>query len=304
MIEPIAFKFNKQTASNNYFQKKNDSLSNDKVQANALTEFKALVKKLEEKEVSVLVFKDNDDLNTPDAIFPNNWISFHENKSVVLYPLYAKNRRYERRIDIIDSLRKEHNFSISKILYYSEHEDNAHFLEGTGSLILDRENKICYACLSERTNKELVVKFCEDFSFTPILFNAFQTVNKQRLKIYHTNVIMNIGITYAVVCFDAIDNVDEKEMVRDQLLKSGKDIIEINESQLDQFAGNMLQVMGDQPYLVMSLTAYNSLSKEQISRLESHNPIIYSNLSTIENYGGGSARCMMAEIFLPTKKEI
>lgn len=304
MIEPIAFKFNKQTASNNYFQKKNDSLSNDKVQANALTEFKALVKKLEEKEVSVLVFKDNDDLNTPDAIFPNNWISFHENKSVVLYPLYAKNRRYERRIDIIDSLRKEHNFSISKILDYSEHEDNAQFLEGTGSLILDRENKICYACLSERTNKELVVKFCEDFSYTPILFNAFQTVNKQRLKIYHTNVIMNIGITYAVVCFDAIDNVDEKEMVRDQLLKSGKDIIEINESQLDQFAGNMLQVMGDQPYLVMSLTAYNSLSKEQISRLESHNPIIYSNLSTIENYGGGSARCMMAEIFLPTKKEI
>ncbi len=304
MIEPIAFKFNKQTASNNYFQKKNDSLSNDKVQANALTEFKALVKKLEEKEVSVLVFKDNDDLNTPDAIFPNNWISFHENKSVVLYPLYAKNRRYERRIDIIDSLRKEHNFSISKILDYSEQEDNAQFLEGTGSLILDRENKICYACLSERTNKELVVKFCEDFSYTPILFNAFQTVNKQRLKIYHTNVIMNIGITYAVVCFDAIDNVDEKEMVRDQLLKSGKDIIEINESQLDQFAGNMLQVMGDQPYLVMSLTAYNSLSKEQISRLESHNPIIYSNLSTIENYGGGSARCMMAEIFLPTKKEI
>ena len=304
MIEPIAFKFNKQTASNNYFQKKNDSLTNDKVQANALVEFKALVRKLEEKGVSVLVFKDNDDLNTPDAIFPNNWISFHENKSVVLYPLYAKNRRYERRIDIIDSLRKEHNFSISKILDYSEFEDNAQFLEGTGSLMLDRENKICYACLSERTNKELVLKFCKDFSFTPILFNAFQTVNKERLKIYHTNVIMNIGITYAVVCFDAIDKVDEKEMVRDQLLKSGKDIIEINESQLDQFAGNMLQVMGDQPYLVMSLTAYNSLSKEQISRLESHNPIIHSNLSTVENYGGGSARCMMAEIFLPTKKEL
>ena len=304
MIEPIAFKFNKQTASNNYFQKKNDSLTNDQVQANALVEFKALVRKLEEKGVSVLVFKDNDDLNTPDAIFPNNWISFHENKSVVLYPLYAKNRRYERRIDIIDSLRKEHNFSISKILDYSEFEDNAQFLEGTGSLMLDRENKICYACLSERTNKELVLKFCKDFSFTPILFNAFQTVNKERLKIYHTNVIMNIGITYAVVCFDAIDKVDEKEMVRDQLLKSGKDIIEINESQLDQFAGNMLQVMGDQPYLVMSLTAYNSLSKEQISRLESHNPIIHSNLSTVENYGGGSARCMMAEIFLPTKKEL
>ena len=304
MIEPIAFKFNKQTASNNYFQKKNDSLTNDKVQANALVEFKALVRKLEEKGVSVLVFKDNDDLNTPDAIFPNNWISFHENKSVVLYPLYAKNRRYERRIDIIDSLRKEHNFSISKILDYSEFEDNAQFLEGTGSLMLDRENKICYACLSQRTNKELVLKFCKDFSFTPILFNAFQTVNKERLKIYHTNVIMNIGITYAVVCFDAIDKVDEKEMVRDQLLKSGKDIIEINESQLDQFAGNMLQVMGDQPYLVMSLTAYNSLSKEQISRLESHNPIIHSNLSTVENYGGGSARCMMAEIFLPTKKEL
>ena len=300
MIEPVAFQFNEQTAINNYYQKRL-TLSNAETQKKALAEFNALVNKLKDKGVNVITIKDNEDLKTPDSIFPNNWISFHEDKRIVLYPMFAKNRRYERRSDIIEDLRDQHHFYVSKIVDYSSFEDESCYLEGTGSLILDRENKLCYAAISERTNKKLVLKFCVDFNYEPVCFTANQTIKGKRLPIYHTNVMLCIGNEYAVVCLDAIDDLAEKELVRNKLFESGKDIIEITEEQKNNFAGNMLQVFGDQPYLVMSSKAYKCLTKNQLVKLSSYNTIIHSNLDTIENCGGGSARCMMAEIFLPIK---
>jgi len=300
MIEPVAFQYNEQTASNNHYQKK-PHLSNIEIQKIALLEFNSLVNKLKDKGVNIITIKDNDELKTPDSIFPNNWISFHEDKRIALYPMFAKNRRYERRSDIIETIRDKHHFYVSKIVDYSAHEDNGQFLEGTGSLLLDRENKLCYAAISERTNKELVHKFCSDFNYEPVCFTANQTVKGERHPLYHTNVMLCIGNEFAIVCLDSIDNATEKELVRTKLFNSGKDIIEINEHQKNNFAGNMLQVFGDQPYLVMSSKAHKSLTKEQLIKLSSYNNIIHSNLDTIESCGGGSARCMMAEIFLPLK---
>jgi hypothetical protein len=300
MIEPVAFQFNEQTAINNFYQKK-IPLSAIETQKQALAEFNALVNKLKDKGVNVITIKDNEDLKTPDSIFPNNWISFHEDKRIVLYPMFAKNRRYERRSDIIEDLRDQHHFYVSKIVDYSSFEDEGCYLEGTGSLILDRENKLCYAAISERTNKKLVLKFCADFNYEPICFTANQTIKGERLPIYHTNVMLCIGNEYAVVCLDAIDDLAEKELVRNKLFSSGKDIIQITEEQKNNFAGNVLQVFGDQPYLVMSSKAYKCLTKAQLVKISSYNTIIHSNLDTIEKCGGGSARCMMAEIFLPVK---
>lgn len=300
MIEPIAFQFNEQTAINNFYQKKLP-LSAVETHEKALVEFNSLVEKLKDKGVNVIVIKDNDELKTPDSIFPNNWISFHQDRRIVLYPMFAKNRRYERRSDIIEMLRDEHHFYISKIVDYSSFEDDGKYLEGTGSLILDRKNKLCYAAISERTNEELVLKFCADFNYEPICFTANQTIKGKRLPLYHTNVMLCIGNQYAIVCLDAIDDLAEREMVRTKLFNSEKDIIEITEEQKNNFAGNMLQVFGDQPYLVMSSRAYKCLTKNQLMKITSYNNIIQSNLDTIENCGGGSARCMMAEIFLPLK---
>ena len=300
MIEPIAFQFNEQTAINNFYQKKLP-LSAVETHEKALVEFNSLVEKLKDKGVNVIVIKDNDELKTPDSIFPNNWISFHQDRRIVLYPMFAKNRRYERRSDIIEMLRDEHHFYISKIVDYSSFEDDGKYLEGTGSLILDRKNKLCYAAISERTNEELVLKFCADFNYEPICFTANQTIKGKRLPLYHTNVMLCIGNQYAIVCLDAIDDLAEREMVRTKLFNSEKDIIEITEEQKNNFAGNMLQVFGDQPYLVMSSRAYKCLTKNQLMKITSYNNIIQSNLDIIENCGGGSARCMMAEIFLPLK---
>ena len=224
MIEPIAFQFNEQTAINNYYQKKLP-LSAIETQKKALLEFNSLVDKLKTKGVNVIIIKDNEDLKTPDSIFPNNWISFHEDKRIVLYPMFAKNRRYERRTDIIETIRDQHHFYISKIVDYSSYEDKGSYLEGTGSLILDRENKLCYAAISERTNKELVLKFCADFNYEPVCFTANQTVNGRRLPIYHTNVMLCIGTEYAIVCLDSIDDLTEKELMRINYLTLGKTLL-------------------------------------------------------------------------------
>ena len=262
-------------------------------------EFNTIVDKLRSHNVNVIVVEDTISPSTPDSIFPNNWVSFHNDEKVGLYPMFAENRRGERREDIFEILIDEYGFNIKEIKDFTDFEKVNKFLEGTGSMILDRENKFCYAAISIRTDEQAVFQFCDEFSYKPICFTAYQDVNNQRLPIYHTNVMMCIANNFALICIDTIDNIKEREIVLKQLKLSGKEIIEISEEQKNRFAGNMLQVMGDQEYLVMSTTAYNSLTNFQIRKIESYCSIIHSSLDTIEACGGGSARCMMAEIFLP-----
>src|SRR5690606_20899761 len=300
MIEPIDFRYNEETAVNNYFQNQIEE-SQETIQQKALAEFHGMVSKLREHGVNVIVLKDTPEPHTPDSIFPNNWISFHENKMVALYPMFAKNRRDERREEDVLELLGEKGFDVEEIMDYTSAEEDDIFLEGTGSIILDRVNRIAYAAISPRTDEGLFLEFCEDFEYTPIIFEANQTVNGERMPIYHTNVMMCVADQYAVICLDTIDNKSEKKAVVESLKATGKEIIAISEEQMHQFAGNMLQVggMDEAKYLVMSQTAYNSLTPEQIQTIEQYNPIIAVDIHTIETLGGGSARCMMAEVFLP-----
>lgn len=303
MIRPVAFRMNEQTAVNNYYQKVLAGLSPESVNAKAQEEFDAFVHKLRMVGVNVIVVNDTLNPDTPDSIFPNNWISFHENGDVVLYPMFAENRREERREDILDII-EENGFVINEIMDYSSAEKEGFYLEGTGSLILDRVNSKAYCALSPRADEELFIEFCEDFEYFPVIFEAFQTVNGERKPIYHTNVMMCIGETFAVICADCIDDKKERKMVLDSLRGDEKEIILITEEQVNKFAGNMLELKGadDRRYLVMSNSAYKSLTKKQIAQLEEHVTILSSNLDTIEACGGGSARCMMAEIFLPLEE--
>ncbi|NUY80850.1 amidinotransferase [Flavobacterium sp. MAH-1] len=300
MIRPVAFRMNEQTAVNNYYQKVLDGLSPETVNAKAQEEFDTFVQKLKMVGVNVVVVDDTKNPDTPDSIFPNNWISFHENGDVALYPMFAENRRAERREDILDML-EEKGFQIENIVDYTEAELDSLFLEGTGSLLLDRANGKAYCALSPRADEELLIEFCEDFDLGPIIFHAYQTVNGKRELIYHTNVMMCLGETFAVICADCIDDKQERKAVLDSLKQDGKEIILITEDQVNQFAGNMLEVKGTdgKRFLVMSAAAHQSLTSDQISKLEKHATILSSSLDTIEACGGGSARCMMAEIFLP-----
>jgi hypothetical protein len=300
MIRPVAFRMNEQTAINNYYQKVLDGLSPETVNVKAQQEFDAFVEKLRAVGVHVTVIDDTTDPDTPDSIFPNNWISFHENGDVALYPMFAENRRAERREEILDQLEDE-GFRIDNIMDYTEAEQDGIFLEGTGSLLLDRANEKAYCALSPRADEELFIEFCEDFDFAPVLFEAFQAVNGERKLIYHTNVMMCLGETFAVICADCIDDKKERKMVLDNLKSDNKEIILITEEQVNNFAGNMLEVRGtdDKRYLVMSASAHKSLTANQVEKLEKHATILSSSLDTIEACGGGSARCMMAEIFLP-----
>lgn len=300
MIRPVAFRMNEQTAVNNYYQKVLDGLSAETVNAKAQEEFDAFVNKLRMVGVNVIVVEDTITPDTPDSIFPNNWISFHQNGDVALYPMFAENRRLERREEILDMLEGE-GFVINNIMDYTSAEEDGYFLEGTGSILLDRQNDKAYCALSPRADEELFIEFCEDFEYTPVIFEAFQTVNDERKLIYHTNAMMCIGETFALICGDCIDDKKERKMVLDSLRGDEKEIILITEDQVNNFAGNMLEVKGseDRRYLVMSRSAHQSLTKKQISQIEEHTTILSSSLDTIEACGGGSARCMMAEIFLP-----
>lgn len=300
MIRPVAFRMNEQTAVNNYYQKVLDGLSPQTVNAKAQEEFDAFVSKLRMVGIDVTVVEDTLDPDTPDSIFPNNWISFHENGDVALYPMFAENRRHERREDVLDIL-EEKGFVVNDIMDYTSAEADNIFLEGTGSLLLDRQNGKAYCALSPRADEELFIEFCEDFEFTPIIFEAFQTVNGERKLIYHTNVMMCLGETFAVICADCIDDKKERKAVLDSLRDDKKEIILISEDQVNNFAGNMLEVKGtdDKRYLVMSKSAHQSLTPQQIAQIEKHATILSSSLDTIEACGGGSARCMMAEVFLP-----
>ena len=301
MIEPVSFNYNTETAINNYYQINNTALSKEEIQQKALKEFKEFVSLLRSKNINVIVFKDTENPKTPDSIFPNNWVSFHIDGEIVLYPMYAKNRRLERRNDIIQKLRDD--FIVTKINDFSYYENQELYLEGTGSMILDRENKICYAAISDRTNKNIVNDFCNQLNFKPILFTSNQDVRGKRLAIYHTNVMMCITTNFAIICLDSIDCNEEKDRVIDILNETKKEIISISEEQTNKFAGNMLEVEGDKKYLVMSKSAYSCLTENQIKKINKYCEILYSDLSTIEDYGGGSARCMMAEIFLPLKND-
>jgi hypothetical protein len=291
---------NEQTAVNNYYQKVLDTLLPATVNAKAQEEFDQFVQKLENVGIDVTVVDDILDPDTPDSIFPNNWISFHENADVALYPMFAENRRLERREEILDLL-EEKGFQIENIVDYTDAEEDGFYLEGTGSLLLDRANAKAYCALSPRADEELFIEFCEDFDMHPILFEAFQTVDGERKLIYHTNVMMCLGENFAVICSDCIDDKKERKMVLDNLKKDGKEIILITESQVNNFAGNMLQVRGkdDKSYIIMSAAAHEFLKPKQIEQLQKHGEILSSSLDTIEACGGGSARCMMAEIFLP-----
>ena len=302
MIRPVAFRMNEQTAVNNHYQKVLDGLLPATVNAKAQVEFDAYVEKLRAAGINVIVIDDTLEPDTPDSIFPNNWISFHENGDIALYPMFAENRRLERREDVFDIL-EEKGFEINDIMDYTSAEEDGIFLEGTGSIILDRENEMAYCALSPRADEELFIEFCEDFEYNPVIFEAYQTVNGERKHIYHTNVMMCIAETFAVICADCIDDKAERKMVLQKLKESGKEIILITEEQVNNFAGNMLQVRGanDERFLIMSDAAYNVLTQDQIAKIEKHCKILHASLDIIEACGGGSARCMMAEVFLPKK---
>ena len=302
MIRPVAFRMNEQTAVNNYYQKVIDNLLPATVNAKAQAEFDAFVEKLRAVGVNVIVVDDTLSPDTPDSIFPNNWLSFHENGDVALYPMFAENRRGERREELLDVV-EDHGFTINNIVDYTSAEEDGIFLEGTGSLVLDREHHKAYCALSPRADEELMIEFCEDFEYNPVIFEAFHTVDGERKQIYHTNVMMSIGSSFAVICADSIDDKKERKMVLDNLRKDGKEIVLLTEAQLNHFAGNMLQVQGadNKSYLVMSEAARQVLTNDQVAKIEKHTEILTANLDTIEACGGGSARCMMAEVFLLKK---
>ncbi len=294
MIKPIQFGFNVQTAVNNSFQK---DLGGD-LQQMALEEFNNFVDLLRKNKIDVTIVEDTLDPSTPDSIFPNNWISFHADGSIILYPMFAINRRQERKVTVLETIKAK--FQVSQIIDISNSEYKNMFLEGTGSMVLDRENKIAYACLSPRTDENLLNEFCSLVEYKAVTFNS---VNEAGIDIYHTNVMMCVANSYVVVCLESIPNAAEKLLLIQALDRTNKEIIDISLQQLNSFAGNMLQVINSdgELLLVMSTQAYESLTEVQIASLQRYNRILHSSLHHIETAGGGSARCMMAEVFLQAK---
>lgn len=292
MIRPVQFAYNAETAVNNSFQVASNDAS---VQEKALQEFDGFVAKLQANGIDVTVVQDTPEPHTPDSIFPNNWISFHSNGSICLYPMFALNRRQERKQHVLDAIYEK--FVVDSNIDFTASEANNVFLEGTGSMVLDRDKQIAYACLSPRTDKGLLELFCKQFNYTPI---AFIANDENGSPIYHTNVMMCVADKFVVICLASITDVNERNIVIQSIENSGKTIIDISFYQMNHFAGNMLQVCNQQgdAFLVMSSQAYNSLTSEQVATIESYQPIIHADITTIETNGGGSARCMMAEIFL------
>lgn len=293
MIQPVNFGYNAETAVNNAFQVQS---SETNVQQKALKEFNDFVTVLQNNGVDVTVVRDTDLPHTPDSIFPNNWVSFHHDGTLLLYPMYAVNRRAERKEHVLEKIMEK--FSVAKKIDLSSYEARNIFLEGTGSMVLDRDNRIAYACLSPRTDEKVLADFCRQMSYTPVEFNA---TDGNGQAIYHTNVLMCVADKYVVICLESIADPEQRQFVLETIIKSGKKIIAITLHQMNHFAGNMLQVENAkvEKLLVMSTQAYDSLTTEQAEILKSYNRIIHSSLTTIETNGGGSARCMMAEVHLP-----
>lgn len=302
MIRPCHFGYNEETAQDNAFQIQDNSLNPFDIQQNALEEFDNFVALLMAAGVYVTVIEDSEAPRKTDAVFPNNWISTHEDGTLITYPMYAPSRRTERRTAILEQLAE--TFLVERKITLEHHEDEQRYLESTGSMILDRGNKIVYACHSSRTDEKVLDEFCQKMSYRKILFHA---VDEHGMPIYHTNVMMALGIDFVIICLEAISDATEKKRVIEALEKTGKTIFPITFAQMAAFAGNMLQVQNKQgdSFLVMSQHAYEALDTiAHIAKLHTHTSILYSPLDTIEKYGGGSARCMMAEIFLPLKKPI
>ena len=295
MIRPVNFSFNAETAVNNAFQV-NDAQAD--TQTKAAAEFNNMVHTLRSNGIDVLVIDDTPSPHTPDSIFPNNWVSFHDDGTVVLYPMFAVNRRAERKPTVLQKLFSQ--FEHSKLVDLSRWEEKGLFLEGTGSMVLDRENKIAYACISPRTNLEVLQDYCAQMNYSAVAFHAS---DQQDQLIYHTNVMMCVADKYVVICLDSIRDSKEKENLLQSIQRTGKQVVPISLAQMNAFAGNMLQVKNAEgnPVLVMSQQAYDALTTDQVKTLAAFNPILSASLDTIEKNGGGSARCMMAEIYLPDK---
>ncbi|MEM9057195.1 MAG: arginine deiminase-related protein [Pseudomonadota bacterium] len=298
MVRPARFASNPETAATNAFQPDTPPLEPAESHRRALAEFDALVDTLRGAGVRVYIFDGTPEPHTPDAIFPNNWVSFHGNGSVVLYPMMAENRRLERRLDVIDELSDTYGFDVGNIYDLSPHENAGHFLEGTGSLVLDREHRVAYACLSARTDVKVIEQFIERVPYEPFVFEGFDA---QRVPIYHTNVMMCIGTGYAVVCSAAVVDAERRRALLDRLATGGRDLIDISLPQVAAFAGNMLEVegAGGKRYLALSARAERSLDAGQRKRLSEHVELLSSPIDTIEAISGGGVRCMLAAVHLP-----
>jgi hypothetical protein len=292
MVRPYQFYFNQQTAANNFFQ---SNINIENANELAIAEFDTMVEQLRANQIEVKVIQDTKDPSTPDSIFPNNWVSTHADGTICLYPMYAENRRAERKSSVIEFLQA--NYKIENLLDITHFEEEGKFLEGTGSMVLDHQNKIAYGCLSERLDKEAFTYWCDKMQFKPISFKA---VDDKAQPIYHTNVMMCMCDQFVVICLDSIPNKKEKQMLLDSFEQTNKEVITISQDQLHHFAGNMLQVfdMNEKPHLIMSEQAYSSLQPAQLNSLEKYNPLLSISIPTIEALGGGSTRCMMAEIHL------
>jgi hypothetical protein len=297
MIKPVRFGYNDETAVNNAFQVRTQD---GRVQEKALHEFNHFVSVLQANGIDVTVVGDTNEPHTPDSIFPNNWVSFHRDGSVLLYPMYAPNRRAERKPHVLEVIRQK--FSVTREIDLSRFENEGLFLEGTGSMVLDRDHHIAYACVSPRTSEEVLEAFCHEMEYEPVLFEAADGNGR---AIYHTNVLMCVADRYVVICLESITSPEQQQKVADRILQSNKKLIAITLDQMAHFAGNMLQVENNkgEKILVMSTQAYESLSYEQAGELNQFNRILHAPLDTIESNGGGSARCMMAEVHLPLRQQ-
>lgn len=299
MIQPSAFGYNAETAVNNHFQHEND-LPAEEIQRRALEEFNRMTDMLMNNHIYVATYADRPVIATPDSIFPNNCVSFHGKDGIVFYSMFSPNRQLERRkLQFILENVKLKYFKMRRCKSLSNGELMGRYLEGTGSMVLDRVNKIAYAALSERTNEMMLKTFCEMMGYTALSFHANQTVGEKRVPIYHTNVMMSVAEDYAVICLDSVDDPEEKKAIVASLEKTKKEIIEITEKQVGSFAGNMLQLHSKEGkrFMVMSQTAHDSLRDDQLDAIRKYNDLIVPAVPTIEKYGGGSVRCMMCELF-------
>ena len=291
MIRPLSFGFNNDTSNDNYFQKNVDHLTKSKIKSNALKEFDNMCSILRKNSINVVVLE-NGNKNLTDDVFPNNWISFHGDKYII-HSMFAKSRRAEKNISFINMLALK-NFDYELLNDYSKYEGNNMHLEGTGSVVLDRINKVAYCSISKRSNLKLFNIFCNDIGYDPIPFKSYDSRGD---LIYHTNVMMCIGDDFALICYESIKDAKERKQVKTFLEKSGKTIITISLKQVDSFAGNIIQ-LGDNEHkiIVISKVAYNSLNEDQKNKLSKESKIISIPIPTIQTCGGGSVRCMIAEL--------
>lgn len=294
MVKPNNFRSNEETIVNNFFQKKSLGISNSVLNKIAIKEFNQFVRKLEDNEIEVVVIGGSRTLSNPDEIFPNNWIVFDQNK-IGIFPMFAKNRRTEVNYDLIKKISSNNNY---KIYDYTKYADSEIFLEGTGSFVLDRTNRIAYCSISQRSSKELFLKFCKDFNYNPVSFKAYHTYKNERKLIYHTNVMMTIGASASIICLDSIDSLEERNLVKQKLTETNI-VIEISENQVKDFAGNIIILKSKDNVIkfIISETAYNSLSSTQINQINNIGDFVIGSIPNIEKYSGGSVRCMIAEIF-------